>query len=182
MFQKYRRVISKRVRSHRTAAGVRQGSISSNAGERARLTELPVRPIAWLADALQQSPGIRSIAYLSGAVVILEASRSGIDFTRPEATVRLHLTVFPASAALTYLMRRLENRADITLVRMRCGMAHALLGAGVGATAWLVLLGVAHAKEWVSLPAWGWEQTPPSAVIRAVMLNGIGHLAVAWRV
>src|SRR5215208_6818897 len=128
MFQKYRRVISKRVRSHRIAAGVRHGSISSNADKRARSAELPVRPIAWLADELQRSPALRSIAYLGGAVVILEASRSGIDFTRPEATVRLHLRVFPASAALTYLMLRLENRADITLVPMRRGMTHALLG------------------------------------------------------
>lgn len=180
MFQKYRRIISKRVRSHRISAGARHGSISSNAGERARSEEMPFRPIAWLADELQRSPGLRSIAYLSGAVVILEASRSGIDFTRPEATVRLHLTVFPASAALTYLMLRLEGRTDMTPVPIRRGLAHALLGAGVGATAWLLVLGVAHAKEWISLPTWGWEQTPPSAVIRAVMLNGIGQLAVAW--
>jgi membrane protease YdiL (CAAX protease family) len=180
MFQKYRRVISKRVRSHWISAGVRHGSISSNAGERPRLAELPVRPIAWLADELQRSPALRSIAYLGGAVVILEVSRSGIDFTRPDATVRLHLRVFPASAVLTYLMLRLENRADMTPVPMRRGLAHALLGAGVGATAWFLVLDVAHAKKWVSLPAWGWEQTQPSAVIRAVMLNGIGHLAVAW--
>jgi membrane protease YdiL (CAAX protease family) len=123
---------------------------------------------------------MRSIAYLSGAVVILEASRSGIDFTRPEATVRLHLTVFPASVALTYLMLRLEGRTGVTHIPIRRGMAHALLGAGVGATAWFLVLGVAHAKAWVRLPAWGWEQTPPIAVIRAVLLNGIGQLAIAW--
>jgi membrane protease YdiL (CAAX protease family) len=180
MFQKYRLAISECMRSRRTAADVGRGSISSNPRERARSEELTVRPIAWLADELPRSPAVRSIAYLSGAVVILEASRSGIDFTRPEATVRLHLRVFPASAALTYLMLRLEGRTEMTPVPIRRGLAHALLGAGVGATAWLLVLGVAHAKEWVSLPAWGWEQTPPSAVIQSVMLNGIGQLAVAW--
>jgi membrane protease YdiL (CAAX protease family) len=180
MFQKYRRGISERVRARRAAAGVGHGSISSNARERARSEEQPFRPIAWLVDELQRSPAMRSIAYLSGAVVILEASRSGIDFTRPDATVRLHLTVFPSSAALTYLMLRLEGRTDVTPVPIRRGLAHALLGAGVGAAAWLLVLGVARAKEWVSLPAWGWKQTQPIAVIRAVMLNGIGQLAVAW--
>jgi membrane protease YdiL (CAAX protease family) len=180
MFQKYRRAISECMRSRRTAADVGRGSISSNAGERARSEELTVRPIAWLADELQRSPALRSIAYLSGAVVILEASRSGIDFTRPDATVRLHLRVFPASAALTYLMHRLEERADVTPVPIRRGLAHALLGAGVGATTWLLVLGIARAKAWVSLPAWGWEQTSSTPVVRAVLLNGIGQLAVAW--
>jgi hypothetical protein len=180
MFQKYRRAIGERVRSRRTAAEVGHRSISSNAGERARSEEQTIRPISWLADELPRSPGMRSIAYLSGAVVILEASRSGIDFTRPEATVRLHLRVFPSSAALTYLMLRLEGRTEMTLIPIRRELAHALLGAGVGATAWLLVLGVAHAKEWVSLPAWGWQQTQPIAVIRAVMLNGIGQLAIAW--
>jgi hypothetical protein len=180
MFQKYGSAIIESARMRRAAAGIGHGSISSTARERARLEQLTVRPIAWLADELQRSPAVRSIAYLSGAVVILEASRSGIDFTRPEATVRLHLTVFPASAALTYLMLRIEGRADMTPVPIRRELAHALLGAGVGATAWLVVLGIARAKAWVSLPAWGWQQTPPTAVVRAVMLNGIGQLAVAW--
>ncbi|MEP7189468.1 MAG: CPBP family intramembrane glutamic endopeptidase, partial [Roseiflexaceae bacterium] len=138
------------------------------------------RPIEWLVDELHRSSAVRSTAYFSGAVVILEVVRSRIDVTRPDATVRLHLMVFPASAALTYLMLRLEGRTDVTQVPIRRGLAHALLGAGVGVTAWLVVLGVAHAKEWVSLPAWGWEQTSPSAVIRSVTLHGIGQLAVAW--
>lgn len=50
----------------------------------------------------------------------------------------------------------------------------------MGTAAFLVWLGIAKAKQWVSTPAWGWEQASIHEVLRSSALLGVGHLAVAW--
>jgi len=50
----------------------------------------------------------------------------------------------------------------------------------LGAGAFLAWLGIAKAKQWVSTPAWGWEQASMNEVVRSAALLGVGHLAVAW--
>ena len=87
MIQKYSSALSNRVRTSLTGVGIGHCTISSNTPERTWSNAMTFHPIAGLVGTLQRSPGMRGIAYLSGAVVILEAVRSTIDITRPDATV-----------------------------------------------------------------------------------------------
>jgi membrane protease YdiL (CAAX protease family) len=50
----------------------------------------------------------------------------------------------------------------------------------LGTSSFLLVLGVAAAKKWVHLPAWGWEQTSFSQVVRWLLLLAVGQFAVAW--
>jgi membrane protease YdiL (CAAX protease family) len=68
----------------------------------------------------------------------------------------------------------------ILRVPLRQGVAQALHGVGLGTAAFLAWLGIAKARQWVSAPAWGWEQASMKEVLRSAALLGGGHLAVAW--
>jgi membrane protease YdiL (CAAX protease family) len=65
-------------------------------------------------------------------------------------------------------------------VPLRQGVGQALHGVGLGTAAFLAWLGIAKAKQWVSAPAWGWEQTSLNEVLHSVAGQAVGHLAVSW--
>ena len=131
---------------------------------------------------LRRSPGSRSIAYFGAATLIVEVVAHLQDPNNPYALVREHLAVLPLGAALTYafVTMRPEDYARWNRVPLRQGIRQALQGVGLGTAAFLVWLGIAKAKQWVSAPVWGWEQASMNEVLRSAALLGVGHLAVAW--
>lgn len=134
-------------------------------------------------DRLRRSPGLRGALYLGTAVSIFEAvGRLQRNRDDPYSLVEFHLTLLPLTALVTRAFAELrpEDRAAWARPDLRRGSREFLTGAGLGGGALLSALAVAAARDWVRVPAWGWESAAPEAVAGAVALNLVGHLAVAW--
>jgi membrane protease YdiL (CAAX protease family) len=133
-------------------------------------------------DNLRRSPLIRGISYLGLVAVSLELVWRLHKPTGPYAVVSLHLSALPVIATVTYAYAslRLEDRIHWRALPLRRGVVQALQGIGLGTSAFLVWVGIAAARGWVSAPMWGWERTSVTDVAQSVVLLSVGHLAVAW--
>src|SRR5688572_5634949 len=101
-------------------------------------------------DHLRRSPGTRSVVYLVGAASLLEVVGRTYDISHPNAVIRVHLTIFPFGTAWTEacICLRPEDRARWHRIPLRSDGMQALQGIGLGAGAFLVLIGAAAAKGW----------------------------------
>jgi uncharacterized protein len=133
-------------------------------------------------DHVRCTPLTRSIVYLSGAALTMELVWRVFRPIGPYALVRLHLANMPFLAVWTYActLLRPEDRAHWHQVPVSRGIRQLLVGAGLGIGAFFTWVGAAGLQGWVAAPTWGWEQASGWAVIQAIFLHAVGHLAVAW--
>jgi hypothetical protein len=103
---------------------------------------------------LRRKPIVRGIAYLGMAGATLEGIWRIRTSISPSVDERLHLEAMPALLALTYAYVRLrpEDRAPWDRVPLRPGMVQTLQGMGLATGAFLVWMGIAASKGWVSAP------------------------------
>ena len=138
--------------------------------------ELPI--VAYL----RRSPGTRGAAYLVVGATVFELVGHVLQRRQQLTIERLHLTLVPITAAITYAFSRLDPQStqDVTSASGRARLAEALGGAALGAGGILALLGAAASQSWVDAPHWGWETVSPPELAKSVAELAVGHLAVAW--
>lgn len=131
---------------------------------------------------LRRHASLRSMTYFGGAALLLTLGNRLYNPDTNWSPYATAVTLAPLGYAWTYVFVRLRDD-DTTawnhLLRRQC-VGQIGVGVALGTTSFLFVLGVAAAKKWVRLPAWGWEQTSASHVIRWLLLLAVGQLAVAW--
>jgi membrane protease YdiL (CAAX protease family) len=120
-------------------------------------------------EALRQSAGARSTAYLTSMVgVLLTCYRLPHDPANPFDT-HVHPQAFPGVIAITDLFTRLreEDRTAWTRPISQADISDLTRGIVLGAAASASVFGVAALKGWVSFPAWGWQNGPTASTVVA---------------
>jgi membrane protease YdiL (CAAX protease family) len=144
--------------------------------------DTPVSLLARAANYLHDAHLARGGAYLGLAAITMQAFTSLLPRSTYYDLERVHLAVLPITLGVTraFAELRAEDRAHWQAVPVRSGLAKFAQGAGIGAGALLITLGIARSQGWLSAPKWGFEDTHPMHVAGSMAVSTLGHLAVAW--
>lgn len=145
-------------------------------------TDTPAPPLARAVSYLRDAHLLRGVVYLGLAGLTMQAFTSLVPRSPHHDLERVHLAVLPITLGVTrgFAELRAEDRAHWQAVPVGSGLQKFAQGAGIGAGALLIALGVARSQGWLSAPKWGFQDTPPAKVAGSVAMAAVGQLAVAW--
>jgi membrane protease YdiL (CAAX protease family) len=131
---------------------------------------------------LREAHLARGATYLGVAALTMQAFTTVVPRAAHYDMERIHLVVLPITLLVTRGFAELhpEDRADWQAVDVPSGLKHFGQGAGLGAAALLLTLGIARARGWLSAPAWGVRDHSPVRVARSMAIRAVGQIAVAW--
>ena len=130
---------------------------------------------------LGRNHGARAGAYFGVAAVTLQTFSELMPRAGYFARERVHLPVLPLTLAVTYSFAQLrpEDRARWQHAAVARGLQQAAQGAGLGAAALLTMLGIAHARGWLSAPHWGEPTADGLTPGASAAMFAVCHVAVA---
>lgn len=145
-------------------------------------TDRPTSPFVHAVSYLRNTHLARGGAYLGLAALAMQGFSSLLPRSAHHDLERVHLAVLPITLGVTraFAELRAEDRAHWQAVPVRSGLRKFAQGAGIGAGALLITLGIARSQGWLSAPKWGFEETHPMDVAGSMAVSAIGHLAIAW--
>ena len=134
-----------------------------------------------ISHLIQTSPVIRGTCYLGSAILVLETAHRLQNPASPYVGELMHATACPMMMMVTAGFRQFDQRNSQSREQVPLRRRLGLVGAGfaLGSSSYLIWLSVMAAGGWARFPGWGWTLASSTAVAKSLVINTIGHLAVA---
>jgi membrane protease YdiL (CAAX protease family) len=134
-----------------------------------------------IAHLIQTSPVVRGTCYLGSAIIVLETAHRLQNPASPFVGELMHATACPMMMMVTSGFKQFAQEIPNTEKRAPLRRRLGLVGAGfaLGSSSYLIWLSMMAAGGWATFPGWGWTLASSRAVVEALVINTIGHLAVA---
>jgi hypothetical protein len=133
-------------------------------------------------DYVRRTPWLRGVVYVVGSDALLQFIRHRYPADADWADPARYVTFAPLAIVWTrqFARLRVEDQARwATVVNPPPHALHAsVTGMAGGAGAFLLIMGVAAAKGWVRVPAWGWQVVTVPQLVRGILLTTSMHLAI----
>lgn len=133
-------------------------------------------------EYLRRAPWLRGVVYVVGSDAILQFVRYRYPADADWADPARYITFAPLAIAWThqFVLLRVEDQARwaTVIAPPPHALQESMTGMLGGAGAFLMIMGVAAAKRWVRLPAWGWQVVTVPQLVRGILLTTGMHTAI----